>query len=60
MSSDLTDFAHLVIDYVSDQVLVESKSLKLYLGAFRNRARFSATLFSIERTSSGVFFPNCL
>ncbi len=37
------------IDYVPDQVLVESKSLKLYLGAFRNRARFSATVFSIER-----------
>ncbi len=23
------------------------------------RARFSATFFSIERTSSGIFFPNC-
>ena len=28
------DFAHLVIDYVPDRWLVESKSLKLYLGAF--------------------------
>jgi 7-cyano-7-deazaguanine reductase len=34
------DFAHLVIDYVPDQRLVESKSLKLYLGAFRNHAAF--------------------
>ena len=29
------DFAHLVIDYVPGDWLVESKSLKLYLGAFR-------------------------
>jgi 7-cyano-7-deazaguanine reductase len=34
------DFAHLVIDYVPDRFLVESKSLKLYLGAFRNHGAF--------------------
>ena len=34
------EFAHLVIDYVPDQYLVESKSLKLYLGAFRNHGAF--------------------
>ena len=34
------DFAHLVIDYVPDNWLVESKSLKLYLGAFRNHGAF--------------------
>ncbi len=34
------DFAHLVIDYVPDEWLVESKSLKLYLGAFRNHGAF--------------------
>ena len=34
------DFAHLVIDYVPDAALVESKSLKLYLGSFRNHAAF--------------------
>src|SRR5258708_24736454 len=34
------DFAHLVIDYVPRQWLVESKSLKLYLGAFRNHGAF--------------------
>src|SRR5258708_38576363 len=30
------DFAHLVIDYAPRAKLVESKSLKLYLGSFRN------------------------
>ncbi|QTL01667.1 NADPH-dependent 7-cyano-7-deazaguanine reductase QueF [Aquabacter sp. L1I39] len=34
------DFAHLVIDYVPDLYLVESKSLKLYLASFRNHGAF--------------------
>jgi 7-cyano-7-deazaguanine reductase len=34
------DFAHLVIDYVPNGWLVESKSLKLYLGSFRNHGAF--------------------
>ena len=34
------DFAHLVIDYAPKKLLVESKSLKLYLGSFRNHADF--------------------
>ncbi len=34
------DFAHLVIDYIPDQFLVESKSLKLYLTSFRNHGAF--------------------
>lgn len=34
------DFAHLVIDYVPGDKIVESKSLKLYLGAFRNHGAF--------------------
>ena len=34
------DFAHLVIDYVPDSWLVESKSLKLYLTSFRNHGAF--------------------
>jgi len=34
------DFAHLVIDYVPAKFLVESKSLKLYLGSFRNHGAF--------------------
>ena len=34
------DFARLVIDYAPDAWLIESKSLKLYLGAFRNHGAF--------------------
>jgi 7-cyano-7-deazaguanine reductase len=34
------DFAHLVIDYVPDHWLVESKSLKFYLASFRNHGAF--------------------
>jgi 7-cyano-7-deazaguanine reductase len=34
------DFAHLVIDFVPDRWLVESKSLKLYLASFRNHGAF--------------------
>lgn len=34
------DFAHLVIDYVPDKSLVESKSLKLYLFSYRNHGAF--------------------
>ena len=34
------DFAHLVIDYAPGDWLVESKSLKLYLGSYRNHGAF--------------------
>lgn len=34
------DFAHLVIDYIPADKLVESKSFKLYLGSFRNHGAF--------------------
>lgn len=34
------DFAHIVIDYVPGHWLVESKSLKLLLGAYRNHGAF--------------------
>ncbi|MCK5918543.1 MAG: NADPH-dependent 7-cyano-7-deazaguanine reductase QueF [Cocleimonas sp.] len=34
------DFAHLMIDYIPDARLVESKSLKLYLGSYRNHGAF--------------------
>lgn len=34
------DFAHLVIDYVPDKWILESKSLKLYLASFRNHGAF--------------------
>ena len=34
------DFAHIVIDYIPRNWLVESKSLKLYLTSFRNHGAF--------------------
>jgi len=34
------DFAHLVIDYAPAERIVESKSLKLFLSAFRNHQAF--------------------
>jgi 7-cyano-7-deazaguanine reductase len=34
------DFAHIVIDYIPRDWLVESKSLKLYLHSFRNHGAF--------------------
>ena len=34
------DFAHIVIDYAPDGLLVESKSLKLFMTAFRNHGAF--------------------
>jgi 7-cyano-7-deazaguanine reductase len=34
------DFAHFIIDYAPDATILESKSLKLYLGSFRNHAAF--------------------
>lgn len=44
------DFAHLVIDYIPQDWLIESKSLKLYLGAFRNHGAFhEACTVSIAR-----------
>jgi len=55
------DFAHLVIDYVPDQYLVESKSLKLYLGAFRNHGAFHEDCtVSIGRRLVGLLSPRWL
>ena len=34
------DFAHFVIDYAPESAIVESKSLKLFLGSFRNHQAF--------------------
>ena len=52
------DFAHLVIDYVPEVTILESKSLKLYLGAFRNHAAFheDCTL-TIARKLVGTLSP---
>jgi 7-cyano-7-deazaguanine reductase len=34
------DFAHIVVDYIPGGWLVESKSLKLFFGSFRNHGAF--------------------
>ncbi len=45
------DFAHVVFDYVPRDWLVESKSVKLFLGAFRNHGAFheACTMMIAER-----------
>ncbi|MEP2784457.1 MAG: preQ(1) synthase [Pseudoruegeria sp.] len=55
------DFAHLVIDYVPKKYLVESKSLKLFLGAFRNHGAFHEDCtISIARRLVDFLDPNWL
>ena len=55
------DFAHLVIDYVPEKFLVESKSLKLYLGAFRNHGAFHEDCtVTIGKTLSAMLRPRWL
>ena len=45
------DFAHIVIDYIPDGWLVESKALKLFLTSFRNHGAFheDCTLYIARR-----------
>lgn len=38
------DFAHIAIQYVPAKRCIESKSLKLYLGSFRNQGQFAETI----------------
>lgn len=55
------DFAHLVIDYVPRDFLVESKSLKLYLGAFRNHGAFHEDCtVAIGKRIAGLLNPHFL
>jgi 7-cyano-7-deazaguanine reductase len=55
------DFAHLVIDYAPRAKLVESKSLKLYLGSFRNHADFhEACTLAIGQRLAKVLAPRWL
>ncbi|MFK5997100.1 MAG: preQ(1) synthase [Rhodobacterales bacterium] len=55
------DFAHLVIDYIPRDWLVESKSLKLYLGAFRNHGAFHEDCtVSIGRRLADLLVPEWL
>ena len=50
------DFAHLVLDYVPEEKLVESKSLKLFLGSFRNHGAFheDCTLRIAQRVVAAI------
>jgi 7-cyano-7-deazaguanine reductase len=45
------DFAHLVIDYIPGEFILESKSLKLFLHSFRNHGDFheKCTLYIARR-----------
>lgn len=38
------DFAHISINYIADELCVESKSLKLYFFAFRKEGAFMETI----------------
>ncbi len=50
------DFAHFVIDYCPRKSLIESKSLKLFLGSFRNHAGFheDCTLVVGKRIAAAI------
>ena len=52
------DFGIIVIDYVPGQWLLESKSLKLYLNAFRNHGAFHEDCtVSIGKRIAGLLEP---
>jgi 7-cyano-7-deazaguanine reductase len=55
------DFARLVIDYAPADWLIESKSLKLYLGSFRNHGGFHEDVtLSIAKKIVAVSAPTWL
>ncbi|MBS0240709.1 MAG: NADPH-dependent 7-cyano-7-deazaguanine reductase QueF [Proteobacteria bacterium] len=55
------DFAHLVIDYVPKDWLVESKSLKLFLASFRNHGAFHEDCtVAIGKRVAGLVEPRFL
>ena len=55
------DFAHFVIDYVPGRALLESKSLKLFLGSFRNVSGFhEATTIAIAKRIVAAIRPRYL
>lgn len=45
------DFAHIVIDYIPNKKILESKSLKLFLNSFRNHGDFheACTIYIAKR-----------
>jgi 7-cyano-7-deazaguanine reductase len=50
------DFAHIVLDYIPGDWIIESKSLKLFLGAFRNHGAFheDCTLAIATRVADAI------
>lgn len=55
------DFAHLMLDYIPGDWLVESKSLKLYLTSFRNHGDFhEACTISIAKRIVETIDPKWL
>lgn len=55
------DFAHLVLDYVPDGWIVESKSLKLFLGSYRNHGAFhEACSMEVAQRIVGAIAPRWL
>ena len=55
------DFAHLVIDYVADQWLIESKALKLFMFSYRNHGAFhEATTVEIGKRLVEALAPRWL
>jgi len=55
------DFAHLVIDYIPQEWMVESKSLKVYLNSFRNHQAFhEACTVDIGKRLADLLKPHWL
>jgi 7-cyano-7-deazaguanine reductase len=55
------DFAHFVIDYAPGERLLESKSLKLFLGSYRNQAAFhEACTMAIAKRLEAALEPQWL
>ena len=55
------DFAHLVLDYIPDAWIVESKSLKLFLASFRNHGAFhEACTLTVARRVVDLVSPTWL
>ena len=55
------DFAFITIKYIPNEKIVESKSLKLYLGAFRNHGAFHEDCtISIARKITDLLEPEWL
>ena len=55
------DFAKIIIDYIPNKFIVESKSLKLYLTGYRNHGAFHEDCtISIAKALDNLLKPNWL